>query len=134
MLDIEICAPDRPKVELRVQEIIIPGAEGVFAVREGHTPLLATLSAGVLVVYDAEDKSDFYAITGGFAEVKDDTVSILADVFEPGDDVDAIRAEEARERAEQRLTKPVEDTDLKRAEMALARSLARLSATKHQGY
>ena len=134
MIDIEICAPDRPKVALRAKEIVVPGAEGIFAVRAGHTPLLATLSPGVLVIYDAEDKSEFYAVTGGFAEVKDDTVSILADLFEPGDNVDQARAEEAYKRAEERLTKPSEETDVQRAEMALARSLARLNATKRQGY
>ncbi len=127
---LELTAPEKRKVSLTGLELVLPGAGGVFTVMSGHTPLLTTLTPGVLAMHGEGEDVQYFAVSGGFAEVKDDVVSVLAPTFEAGQEIDVERAEAARERAETRLAKPPEDLNVRRAEMALARSLARLSAQR----
>jgi len=133
-LNLELCAPEAPHTELEVAEVIIPGAAGVFTVYPGHTPLLSNLMPGVLVATTAGGEELHFAIHGGFAEVKPDRVIILASAYEPGDEIDPERARAAVERARAVLHKPVEDMNWDRAELALARSLARVHASEKRGY
>ena len=134
LIDVEIYAPERRNVQFDAAEIILPGESGVFMVQPGHTPLLASLAPGVLITHDAQSNEEFYAVTGGFAEVRDDRVVVLAHAFEQGEQIDLERAEAARERAEERLRTPSNDTDVQRAEMALARAAARIQAHGQEGY
>jgi F-type H+-transporting ATPase subunit epsilon len=129
-ITLRLCAPERAPRECAAAEVIVPGEDGIFTVLPGHTPLLSTLTAGVVTVYSGDEESapTFFVVSGGFVDVKDNIVSILADVFEEGQEIDFKRAEAAQERAETRLLRPEDDTDLARAEMALQRSLARLQA------
>jgi len=133
-LHLEICAPEKPHTVLEVTEVIVPGAAGVFAVHPAHTPLLSTLSPGVLIAVDGEGTDHHFAVHGGFAEVKPEGVVVLASFYEPGDDIDTERAKEAEERAQTRLRKPPEGLDWERAERALARAVARLGAHSKRGY
>ncbi|HIJ72951.1 MAG TPA: ATP synthase F1 subunit epsilon [Candidatus Hydrogenedentes bacterium] len=134
VLQLVICAPERSPIESAAESVILPGAEGVFTVLPGHTPLLASLTSGVLVARASDGEKTFYAIHGGFAEVIENRVVVLADTVESAEDIDPARAEAARERAAARLKQPGEDMSLLRAEMALRRALTRLSAHSHEGY
>ncbi|NIA15518.1 MAG: ATP synthase F1 subunit epsilon [Nitrospiraceae bacterium] len=127
-ISVDLCARARETLHFDVTEVIVPGADGVFTVRPGHTALLSTLIPGVVLAYMNNSGEQHFAVSGGFAEVKDDHVLILSDAFEAGDEIDVARAEAAHERAESRLRKPGEDTDLARAEASLNRATARLSA------
>jgi len=131
---VEICAPERLKLELEAEEVLCPGEDGVFTVRYGHTPLLTTLFPGVIVVKDTAGEEHFFATSGGFAEVGPDKALILADTYEAGKDVDEERAKQAEERAQLRLRKPEPETDMKRAEMALYKAMARVKAARRIGY
>lgn len=133
-LKLEICAPNQDLVEMEILEAVIPGADGVFTVCPGHTPLLTTLLPGVLIATDATHEDHIFAVHGGFAEIRNDTITILADTFEAHADIDAGRAEAAEERAKDLLRKPPEDMDWSRAEAALARATARLRASARHGY
>ncbi|MCC6145152.1 MAG: ATP synthase F1 subunit epsilon [Candidatus Hydrogenedentes bacterium] len=134
MLHIKFYAPERAALEFDAAEIVVPGGEGVFTVMPGHTPLLSTILPGVVVVYDAQDNQQFYAVAGGFCEVRDDQVTLLATAYEPGEQVEVPRAEQALERAEIRLKKPEPGLDIQRAELAIARARARLHASRREGY
>ncbi len=133
-LSLELCAPEKPHTELDVTDVTIPGTAGVFAVHPDHTPLLSTLIPGVLIANTVDGQERHFAVHGGFAEIKQNKVIILATFYEPGDDIDATRAQTAEERALARLQKPPEDMDWDRAEHALARAVARLRASKKQSY
>lgn len=134
VLHLEICTPERTPVRLEASEAIVPGALGVFTVLPGHTPLLATLGVGVLIAHTTAGEDRFFAINGGFAEVAQDRIIVLATTAESDHEIDPSRAEAARERAEQRLKPPLdEDVDMARAEMALRRALARLDAHRRVG-
>lgn len=133
-LQVEICAPGHLAVSLDAAEVAVPGEEGVFTVLPGHTPLLSTLVAGVVVVTCADGQERFFAINEGVAEVLKDKVVVLTDTYEEGDQIDNKRAEAARERAEARLRAPEEHTNLARAEAALRRAMARIQAQSRIKY
>jgi len=124
-LQLEIVSAERSLVNESVDEVQIPGADGYFGVLPGHTPLLATLQVGQLWYRQGQEKH-YLAIAFGFAEVQPDRVTILAQIAERADEIDAARAEAAKRRAEERLTKPAVDMDFERARIAMMKSLIRL--------
>ena len=124
-LQLEIVTPDRSLVREEVDEVQLPGSEGYLGVLPGHTPLLATLKVGELWYRTGQEKH-FLAIASGFGEVLPDRVSVLAQIAERAQDIDVARAEAARKRAEERLTKGAADMDIERARIALLKSLIRV--------
>jgi F-type H+-transporting ATPase subunit epsilon len=76
-IDLRIVTPDKLIVHEHVDEVEVPGAEGYFGVLPGHTPLLAELTVGELWYRKGTTKV-YVDISGGFAEVLPDSVTILA--------------------------------------------------------
>jgi F-type H+-transporting ATPase subunit epsilon len=129
-LTLEITTPMRLVVSEMVDEVVAPGIEGYFGVLPGHAPFLTTLGVGVVTYRIGRDEMRL-AIAGGFAEVRNDKVIILADSAERPEEIDRARAERARERAERRLAgRGQEEVDYARAQAALARALARLQVAR----
>jgi F-type H+-transporting ATPase subunit epsilon len=124
-LQLQVVSADRSLVNEPVDEVEIPGVDGFFGVLPGHTPLLAVLGAGELWYRQGQDRH-YLAIAFGFAEVQPDRVTILAEIAERADEIDIARAEAAKKRAEERITRPVVDMDAERARIALMKSLIRL--------
>ena len=110
-----------------VDRLIVPGIEGELGVLPLHAPLLTTIKPGVLRVVKGEEETTM-AITGGFIEVRENRVTILADAAERGDEIDAARAEAARRHAEERLASREATIDMAKAEMDLKRALVRIKA------
>jgi len=126
-IELQIVTPDRLLVKEAVDEVEIPGTQGYFGVLPGHTPMLASLSVGEMWYRKGQEKT-YLSIAYGFAEVLPDRVTILATLAERAEDIDITRAEEAKKRAEARLTQP-KDVDYERARTALMKSLARLQVS-----
>jgi F-type H+-transporting ATPase subunit epsilon len=125
-LSLEVATPSRLVVAETVDEVVIPGSQGYFGVLPGHAPFLTTLGIGELTYRQGRDERHM-AISGGFAEVRNDKVIILADTAELPEEIDRTRAEHARERAERRVSgRSQEEIDYTRAACALARALTRL--------
>jgi F-type H+-transporting ATPase subunit epsilon len=124
-LQLHVVSADRALVDATVDEVQIPGAQGYFGVLPGHTPMLASLQVGQLSYRQGQDMH-YLALAFGFAEVQPDQVTILAEIAEPAADIDLARAEAAKKRAEERLTKPTIDLDFERARIALLKALIRL--------
>lgn len=125
-LTLEIVTPDRSLVREEVDEVQVPGAEGYFGVLPGHTPFLTTLAIGEMW-YRTPAGKFYLSLAGGFAEVLPDRVTILAQIAERAEDIDVARAERAKQRAEERLSRPAAvEMDFERARLALLRSLIRL--------
>jgi len=132
LLQIQLSAPEQPDIQLEALEVTLPGTAGVFMVLPGHTPLLSTLLPGVVVLLDPQRQEKYYSVSGGFAEINENTVSILAESFEEGIEIDPERAQLAYERAHAQLKMPgTPSREIVQAERALARALARLHA--HRG-
>jgi F-type H+-transporting ATPase subunit epsilon len=125
-LTLEIATPTRLVVSEQVDEVVVPGVEGYFGVLAGHAPFLTTLGIGELTYRKGRDEFHL-AVAGGFCEVRNDKVIVLADTAERPQEIDRDRAERARQRAEQRLSgRSQEEVDYARAAAALARALTRL--------
>lgn len=130
-LSLEVATPTRLVVAETVDEVVLPGSEGYFGVLPGHAPLLATLGVGELM-YRKGTAQHHLALTGGFAEVRNDKVIVLAENAERPDEIDRERAQRARDRAERRLSGREADVDYARAQAALARALTRLQVATYQ--
>ena len=124
-LTLDIVTPDRPILHEEVDEVEIPGEEGYLGVLPGHTPLLAALQVGQLWYRKGEEKT-YLSIAFGFVEILPDRVTILAQIGERADQIDQERAEAARKRAQDRLSKPMPEMDFERARIAMMKALVRL--------
>jgi len=124
-LQLQIVSADRLLVNEQVDEVEIPGTEGYFGVLPGHTPLLATLQVGELWYRQGSEKH-YLSIAFGFVEVQPDRVTILAQIAEAAGEIDRARAEAAKQRAEERLSRPTTDMDFERARIAMLKALVRL--------
>jgi F-type H+-transporting ATPase subunit epsilon len=112
-----------------VDEVVAPGVEGEFTVLPSHAPLMTMIKPGIMRLVKGGQDTDL-AITGGFLEVKDNRVTILADAAERAEEIDAVRAEEARRRAEKALEERASAEEIAAAAAALQRSLLRLRAVE----
>ncbi len=112
-----------------VDEVIAPGIEGELTVLPNHAPLLTLIKPGIMRLVKGREETDV-AITGGFLEVKDDRVTILADAAERAEEIDTVAAEEARRRAERTLEERGDTEELVAAAASLQRSLLRLRASE----
>jgi F-type H+-transporting ATPase subunit epsilon len=126
LLQCEIVTAERRVYAGEVAEVVAPEAEGQVAILPRHAPLLAALQPGEVRLIRPGQEDLILAVGGGFMEVRDDNVVILADSAERADEIDIERALRARQRAEQLLQQRTTDVELAKAEAALRRSLARL--------
>jgi F-type H+-transporting ATPase subunit epsilon len=124
-ITLEIVTPERSLVTTQVDELQLPGSEGYFGVLPGHTPMLATLQVGEMWYRIGQEKHHL-AIAFGFVEVLPDRVTVLAQIAERAEDIDVARAEEAKRRAEERVSRPPVNLDFERARIAMMKSLIRL--------
>jgi len=124
---LEIVTPDRVVMSDDVRFVVAPGADGELGILPEHAPLVTGLNIGIVRVRK-EGKEAKVAVSGGFMEVRDNRVIILADAAEREDEIDVERAKAAKKRAEERLAAPSPEIDIARAELALKRALNRLKA------
>ncbi|MBF0243383.1 MAG: F0F1 ATP synthase subunit epsilon [Desulfamplus sp.] len=125
---LEVVTPSKAVVSEEAQIVVAPGSEGEFGVLKGHTTFLTSLKLGSLRYKDSSGQDRVVFISGGFAEVLPNKVTVLAESAERRKDIDVERAKRAKERAEKRLTSAgASDIDFVRAEAALRRAIHRLS-------
>lgn len=77
-MQFDLVSPERKLASVQAREVRIPGADGDLTAMPGHAPLITTLRPGILTVVSAEGTAD-YAVTGGFAEISPEGVSVLAE-------------------------------------------------------
>lgn len=130
-LDVEVVTPYSMMLQAQVDELNVPSELGYVGILPGHTPLLSILGQGELM-YRQGAVQHHMSLFRGYMEVNNDKVTILAEVAEPGAEIDRARAESARDRAEDRLRRIHEsDIDFDRARAALSRATIRLQASSH---
>lgn len=123
----KVVSPDGAVFNKDIEFVVVPGEQGELGILPRHAPFIAGLDIGV-IRYTLSGKVNRMAVSGGFMEVADNKVTVLAEAAECAEDIDLERAKAAKERAEQRLKKKDPETDRKRAEFALRRASARLQA------
>lgn len=134
-ITLEVVTPDNAVVSEEAQIVMAPGEYGEFGVLIGHTSFLTTLKVGNLRYRDQSGSERVVFVSGGFAEVLPNKVTILAESAERRKDIDIERAKDAMKRAEERLAAKgrEEDTDFLRAQAALQRAISRIGVVQGQG-
>ncbi len=130
-LRLDIVTPDRVVLGADVDYVGAMGVNGQFGLLPDHVPMLSALKVGELY-YRKGDEVKWVFVSGGFAEISENKVTVLAEAAELASDIDVKRAEEAKDRAEKRLKAPESDTDIARAELALTRAVNRLRVAAHR--
>lgn len=126
---LEIVTPDRVFYDNDVEMVIAKTTEGDIGVLAGHIPLVAPLTISKLTIkLDGTDKEA--AISGGFIKVAKGGTTIIVDAAEWPEEIDEKRAEEAKERAERRLSSKAADIDTFRAEIALRKAINRMEISR----
>ncbi len=129
-LQIDIVTIERRVFKGEVDMVVAPGTVGKLGILPTHAPLISLLSEGELRVKQGDEEQSF-AIGGGYIEVLNDEVTVLADTAERADEIDIARAAAARERAERLLKEEVTDwIDRRMIEGALRRSKVRLKVAR----
>jgi F-type H+-transporting ATPase subunit epsilon len=132
-LHVEIVTGERVVyTEDDVDMVVAPGADGTLGILPRHAPLITVLASGELRVKKA-GREDALVVFGGFMEVADNRVIVLADTAEHIEEIDVARAEEARHRAEASIANRQSMVDLEEAESALRRATLRLRLGQRRG-
>jgi F-type H+-transporting ATPase subunit epsilon len=128
-LHLDIVTPDRIVLDTDVDYVGACGVDGQFGLLPSHAPMLSALKVGELYYRKGND-TYWVFVAGGFSQIADNKVTILAESAEVASEIDIDRAEQAKARAEKRLADPKPDTDIQRAELALTRAVARIRIAK----
>jgi F-type H+-transporting ATPase subunit epsilon len=124
-LQLEVITPEKMVLREAVDEVTLPGLDGELGILPEHTPLISQLKTGSLTYRMSGEKISLH-VSGGFVEVLPDRVSVMTDVAEAAEEIDAERAKRARERAEKRLQGGGTEIDVNRAQLKLQRAVTRL--------
>ncbi|MCR4796978.1 MAG: ATP synthase F1 subunit epsilon [Lachnospiraceae bacterium] len=123
---VEIITPDRIFYSGDASMVEFNTTEGEIGVYKNHVPTTVVLAPGVVTIHE-EGENKKAAVHSGFAEILNEKVTLLAEIAEWPDEIDVERAKAAEARANERISRKDADVDLKRAELALRRSLVRQS-------
>ena len=125
-IQLEVVTPERRVLAEPVDMVTVPGLGGELGILPGHTPLISQLQTGVLT-YVQDGKSHQLHVSGGFVEVRDDHVSVLAQIAELPEEIDAARAKLSRDKLEKQLSAWTgSEEELEATKTRLDRSLVRL--------
>jgi F-type H+-transporting ATPase subunit epsilon len=133
-LTVEIVTAERQVLTDEADMVIAPATEGVIGILPRHASLLTALTPGVMVLKKGEEE-ELLAISGGFLQVSNNRVLVLADTAERSDEVDEARAARARTEAETALQEAARhpgSVQTEAARAALRRSLARLDVARRR--
>ena len=125
-LTLEVVTPERRVLSEPVNSVTVPGRNGEMQILPGHAALISELKTGVLA-YNQDGTTQQLHVSGGFVEVSDDRVSVLAEIAERPEEIDAARARLAREHTEKQLSAwSGTEEDFEKARVKLERSMVRL--------
>ena len=115
LITLDLVSPEKLVLSEAVEMVVVPGAEGDFAVLAGHTPITSTLRPGVITIYEGDNEKDRIFVNGGFVEVSNDKLTVLAEeaihvadlnradleqrITDAGEDIEDAEDDETRRRA-----------------------------------
>lgn len=125
-IQLEVVTPERRVLAEPVDMVTLPGLGGELGILPGHTPLISQLQTGILTYVDG-GKSFQLHVSRGFVEVRDDHVSVLTEVAERPEEIDAVRARQSRDQLEKQLNAwSGSEEEFELARTKLERSVVRL--------
>jgi F-type H+-transporting ATPase subunit epsilon len=130
-LKLEIVTPEAKIYSEDVDMVTLPGVEGEMGIYPMHVALMTQVVAGELIARKG-GRDYFLAVGDGFVEITGERVAVMTDMAIKADDIDEVKAEEARKRAESRLAEKLGDEETAMVSAALAHSLAQLKVKRRQ--
>lgn len=131
--ELEIITPAGAVIKEDVLYVQAPGVTGYFGIQSNHLPMIVSLTFGKITAGNSSGEKIF-AISGGYAQVAKNKMTVLAETVEKSSDIDIARAERSALRATNRLTEKLAGLDIKRAKASQKRALNRISiGSTHQG-
>ena len=127
---LKVITPNRKMYNGEADMVIMRTKSGDVGIMHGHQPMVTVLDYGVMRIQNEGEEDKNAAVFGGFAQIDSDGITVLTDIAEWADEIDLERAEQARKRAEERLSKKANDLDVLRAELALKRAIVRIGLKK----
>ncbi len=128
-LKLEIVTPEAKTFSEDVDMVTLPGVEGEMGIFPMHVPLMTQISSGEITVRSG-GKEFFLAVGEGFVQITGEKVAVMTDMAIKAEDIDESKAEEARRRAEARLSEKLDDEEAATVQAALAHSLAQLKVKR----
>lgn len=129
LLQLNIVTPERSMVNDKVNQVNIPGSEGDLGILYDHAPILTTMRPGQLS-YEKDSETIYLVVSGGYLEVTDNRVTVLAETAEFLSEIDRDRAEKSKTEAESLLTNAQTEEEFRDAQLKLFRAIARLESTE----
>ena len=129
-ISLRVITPNRKMYNGKADLVIMRTKSGDVGIMHGHQPMVTVLDYGVMRIQSEGEEDKTAAVFGGFAQIDGDGITVLTDIAEWADEIDLERAEQARKRAEERLSKKTADLDVLRADLALKRALVRIGLKK----
>jgi F-type H+-transporting ATPase subunit epsilon len=130
-LVLEIITPLKVVLSEEVDEITIPTVDGEISILPNHVNLLTKIAPGEMIIRKGT-KADLFAITGGFLEVLNSHVNVLADYAIHAEDIEVAKVEEAKERAQKAMKEKLTEGDFRVANAELAKSLLQLKVARRR--
>jgi F-type H+-transporting ATPase subunit epsilon len=129
---LEIITPEKVIYKDEAQEVIVPTEKGEIAILPNHINLLTKIIPGEMIIKKGSDHQ-YLAITGGFLEVANNKISVLAEYAVKAQDIEVARAMEAKERAEKVMSEKTTDNEQKIAQAEMIKAILELRvATRHK--
>lgn len=119
-LQFELVAPSRLMLSVEADQVALPGAEGDMGILPGHAPLISALRPGVIEVEGAEAEESRFYVPGGFAEMANDRLTVLAEEATPMSDLDRGQLEQEIQNLKEDVADAKDDAARQRAEEKLA--------------
>ncbi len=126
---LEIITAEREIFSDEVDILVAPGIDGELGILPHHAPLMTALQPGEIMIRKDGEES-YLAVSGGFLEVMGNKVTILADACEHSEEIDEERAQQAVQRAQERLAMRAADASLEQAAAAVRRAEVRLRVAR----
>ena len=130
MIQLQMITPQGLYLQQEVESVHVTTIEGETTILTNHMPIVAMLKVSPCIITMSKEKH-YYAIGEGLLQFKDNKMNILTDSIESQAEIDELRAQAAKDRAMERLAKISPDTDVVRAQLALAKAMNRIKVKNY---
>jgi len=128
-LKLEIVTPEASVFSDDVEMVTLTGVEGEMGIYPQHMPLMTQLAAGEIIARK-RGENIFLAVGEGFVQVTGEKVAVLTDMAIKADDIDEAKAEEARKKAEARLSQKLSDEEAATLQAALSHATTQINVKR----
>lgn len=130
-MQLSIITPIKTVLSEEIDQVTLQSDLGEITILPNHVPLLTKVKPGELTIKKG-NKQSFFAVTGGFLEMNQNKITILADYAVRAEDIEVAKAKEAQERAEKAMKEKVSEKDFVQAEALLTRAMLELHVAKRR--